>query len=76
LQKPSKISQIWKEERLGVQELSGTFSQKNFLLKSYGRSPTKFGTICDKFKLKRTSIQLENAQTVSDEIEHSFQLWQ
>jgi len=48
-----------------VQEVSGAFSKYNFLLKSYERIPTEFGTKREKFQLKRTSIQLENDQTVS-----------
>jgi len=59
-----KISQIRKELRLAVQEVYGTFSKNNFLLKSYGRIPTKFGTKRKKFLLKGTSIQLENDETV------------
>jgi len=53
----AKISQIWKEERLGLQEVSGTFSKNNFFLKSYGRIPIEFGTKRDKNQLKWTSIQ-------------------
>jgi len=65
-----------KEERLGVQEFSGTFSKRNFLLKSYGRIPTEFGRKREKFQLKQTSIQLENDQTVSHRNEPSYTSWQ
>jgi len=38
--------------------------QKLFLVKSYGRTTTEFGTKREKFQLKRTSIQLENDKKV------------
>ena len=46
-------------------QVSGTFSKNNFLLKSYGRIPTKFETKREQFQLKQASIQLENDQRVS-----------
>jgi len=47
------------------QEVSGTFYEKNFMLKYYGRIPKDFGMKRDKFQLKQTSIQLKNDKTVS-----------
>jgi len=44
-----KILQIWKEERPGVQEGSGTFSKNNLFLKYYGRMRKELGMKCDKF---------------------------
>jgi len=65
-----------KEGRLEVQEVSGTFSKKNFLLKPSARIPTEFRMKRDKFHLKGMIIQLENDQTVSHGIKPFFQSWQ
>jgi len=43
---------------LSARSLSNIF-QKEFLVKSYGRTPTEFGTKREKFQLKRANIQLE-----------------
>ena len=48
-----------------MQAVSRTFSKNNFLLKSYGRIPTEFGTKRNTFQLKRASMQFEIYQRVS-----------
>jgi len=63
-------------EDLAVQEVSGTFSKNNFLLKSYGRLPTKFGMKRGKFQLNQTNIQLENDKKISNRNKPSFLSWQ